>query len=606
MTKLVVVLAVVVVVILVVVIVAVRNMRAEDPDEFDHPAGRGRTRGNQDGRDQRYGRRDSAGREPARAGRAARGAAGYRPALAGRGFDDRRDQDFDERGYDDRRSTPVPSGTEKRRRSDNGTHRPDEARTAARPRRRSSDSSEWDSSEWEKLSDVDYWAELASDKSLTMTAQPAAQRSAAPGKGDQARPVAGREPETLAVRGPVPGGAPRRDPVSGLPVRDPEQPADAGLPAAVGRPDFAPAPVPLSDAQERHSALPAADGDRGRPDRRRPRTSPNGDRARQDRQRLLDAPNGDLGGYLSAGPASLPLPAIRDVPPARQDRPRDVRPARQERPLAAADDDPLTSPSFPKIAADGRSYRNGRADTPPGGSRAPASQLAPTQQFAIYDSPAAQYPAPQHSAPYPAPYPAEQRSAAPWHHGNGGGDLDRTNPNAYRPGPLASQNPYPARASSLAPGPAPVPTIPASAGPAAASNPYGSYVTPDSQQTVASSYDGYPAAPGNGPPESYLPPAVPGGMGQAGNGYWHQQPSAPGAPDPGAARYPDSAAPAGSLPDGDAQEAEYRNGYGQREQAGYLPDGYPAGPHDPAGYAPVDPYGSDGYGGYPEYGAAGR
>ena len=53
MTKLVVVLAVVVVVILVVVIVAARNMRAEDPDEFDQSAAKARNRGGQGGRDQR-------------------------------------------------------------------------------------------------------------------------------------------------------------------------------------------------------------------------------------------------------------------------------------------------------------------------------------------------------------------------------------------------------------------------------------------------------------------------------------------------------------------------------------------------------------------------
>ena len=55
MIKLVLVLAVVVVVILVVVIVAVRNMRAEDPDEFaDQRDGRSRTRGGQDDRDPSY------------------------------------------------------------------------------------------------------------------------------------------------------------------------------------------------------------------------------------------------------------------------------------------------------------------------------------------------------------------------------------------------------------------------------------------------------------------------------------------------------------------------------------------------------------------------
>ena len=186
MTKLVLVLAVVVVVILVVVIVAVRNMRTEDPDEFaDRGDGRGRAGGNRDDRDLDSRRRESAGRQPARAGRGARPAGGpasghsaagrqgngTRPAGASRGYD--ADEGFDQ-PYDDRRSAPVASGPQKRRRPEGGMeHRP-ESPAPARTRRRSGDSSEWDSSEWEQLSDVDYWAELASDKPLTTTAQPAA------------------------------------------------------------------------------------------------------------------------------------------------------------------------------------------------------------------------------------------------------------------------------------------------------------------------------------------------------------------------------------------------------------------------------------------------
>jgi hypothetical protein len=121
---------------------------------------------------------------------------------------------------------------------------------------------------------------------------------------------------------------------------------------------------------------------------------------------------------------------------------------------------------------------------------------------------------------------------------------------------------------------------------------------------MASSYDRYPAMPGNGHGQSYLPPAVPGDRGQNQNDYWHQQPSAPASPpDPSDPGYPDSAA---QVPSADAHGADYQNGYGQHGQAGYPPGSYPASQNDPAGYAPVDPYGSDGYGGYPEYGAAER
>jgi hypothetical protein len=712
MTKIVLVLAVVVVVILVVVIVAVKNMRAEDPEEF---AG-------QDGPDARYGPRRP-DRQPVRASRGAgptaraaagrQGRSGSRSGGADRGFDERRDQlrgggygyrtaedqGYDsEQGYDadqgydtdrgfnqraaaapdDLRGAPAPTGQERRRRSDNGTgRRSDQAPTRARPARgrRSEDSSEWDSSEWEKLSDVDYWAELASDKPLTTTAQPAAPYSAAPRNGAQRRAGQDREPETLAVPGPVPG-APRRDPATGLPVRGPLQPADADLAATASRNDFAAAPVPVDRAQDRQRPATGPNRERRR-DPQRPATSANGERSTrrqrpraastgerrlpdrqrpaaapvsESEQRSLDALIGDRNTYLSAGPASLPMPAIRDVPRDRSPR---------ERPRVAPDDDPLTSPSFPKIpAADSRSYRSGRtdtpasgsrtrspypadtpaggsgtrspypADTPAGGSRAQSPYPAPTQQFAAYDGPAAPYyPSPQRperpatqypaAAPYPsaqrperpaeqypaAPYPAPERATQHRGNGNGSADGNRTNPYAYRPDPLTSPGPYSAgaagaspAAASMPPGPAPVPP--------AAGNPYGSYVTPDSQPTMVSSYDSYPAMPGNGHGQSYLPPAVPGDTGQNRNGYWHQPPSEPAnSSDRSNSSYPGSAAQA---PNADPHGAGYPNGYGQHEQAVYRPGSYPTSQNDPAGYAPVDPYRSDGYGGYPEYGAAER
>jgi hypothetical protein len=167
-----------------------------------------------------------------------------------------------------------------------------------------------------------------------------------------------------------------------------------------------------------------------------------------------------------------------------------------------------------------------------------------------------------------------------------------------------------------------MPPAPAPAAPAPSGNPYGSYVTPDSQQALGSSYDDYPDLSGHGsypPPAAagnlgqngnghgaYLPPAGAGNMEQNGNSYWHQQPPAPAqATDPGGARYPDSGA---QVPDprNAGGQGSYRNGYGPHGEADYPPVGYPADPQNPAGYAPEDPYGRDGYGGYPEYGAAER
>jgi hypothetical protein len=458
----------------------------------------------------------------------------------GRRYED--DRGFDP-GYGERRGAQSTGPQQRSRgngRRDDGrpSRRPEESNAPARAQqarsRRSGDSSEWDSSEWEKLSDVDYWAELASDKSLKTTAQPAAQARSGPD----------RETQALTRRSPSAGAAPRQDPATGLPVRGRRQPAAAELAGPAGRPDFTPAPVPVSGIRDQSRAA-ASD----------PRPARHAD---------------------PAGQPSLPGPG-RAQPPGR--------------PRVDPDDDPLTSPSFPRIPADdSRSYRNGRADTPSRGSPAPAPYLAATQQFAGYSSPAPDY------------------------HGNGSRDTDPTYPNGYRHDPLPSRDPYAAPAAQAPPAPArPAPATPATAG-----NPYGSYVTPDSQVTVSgySEYSGThsrPAGNGNGN-GSYLPSALPGGTSQPeSNGYWHQQPPAPGSlPAPEAPSYLSGprqhADPLGS----GSHRADYGNGngyasgYAPPDQAGYPPDSYPAGPQDPAGYAPLDPYGRDGYGGYPGYGAPGR
>jgi hypothetical protein len=569
MTKLVVVLAVVIIVILVIVIIAARSMRAEDPDEF---ADRGTSRGGRDGRDDGY------ERHPARNGKGARppqrqgGGTARMPASAARGFDDRRDQQrsrgYDQRAQDGRGYEPdrgsargynERGGPEQRARASarRGDGRPprraEESQEPARARparsRRSSDSSEWDSSEWEKLSDVDYWAELAADKPLTTTAQPAAQARSAPDRDTEA--LTRRTPAP-----PAPPAPPRQDPATGLPIRGGRpQPAAADLTVAVGgRADFTPAPVPFSGPGDQTRPVPAALGE--------PRSS-----------RHADPPG-------VPGMPALPGPG-RAQPGGR--------------PRVDPDDDPLTSPSFPRIpAADSRSYRNGRADTPPRGSSVPAPYPAPAQQFASYGSPAPDFPG----------------------NGNGSRDTGPTHPSAYDP--LTSRDPYPASASLPPTRPAPP------AAPAASGNPYGSYVTPDSQATVSDyrEYSGAHSRPAGNDPASYLPPARPGEAAQpSGNGYWSEQPQAPaGIPGPGApgyldgrAEYPDPLGAGSQPPDygnGYSNDNGYANGngngYAAHDPAGYPTGSYPAGPHDPPPYPPMDPYGRDGYGGYPGYGPAGR
>jgi hypothetical protein len=606
MTKLVVVLAVVVGVILVVVFVAVRNMRAEDPEEFaDRPRGRDGDRGSRDGR---YDRQEPAGRQPARAGRggppAARQAGnGSRPAA---GRDVGRDHQADGydrrarsgRGYDgdtgsgqrrdpaDRRGAPPQRGGQDRRRTGES---PAPARARQARNRPSGDSSEWDSSEWDKLSDIDYWTELASDKPLTTTAQPAAQASPA----RPARPAADPD-ETAALQGSggtAPGGTvprevPRRDPVTGLPVLGHPQSAgtepaddvladtvlantvladtvlgDAGLAGvSAGRGGFAAAPIPGGLAPDQMRA-----------------TSGRADFA------AASLPAGTAQHQMRP-PAEPRLPLPRHAGPP--EFPEPDRRAAANRPPLDPDDDPLTSPSFPRIpASDSRSYRNGGADTPAGGSRVPARHVAPTQQFASYGSPAPQRPAARHASGQHA-VPADV-----------GGDTDRTNPNGYPPDPLLDGNPYPSSAAS-----APTASTPAAPIASPSGNPYGSYVTSDSP-AAAFSYDAYPAMPnGNGP---YLPAAVPGDAGHAGNGYW--QPAAPDyPPGAGTSGYQDGRAQVPDARDVGARTVEQRNSYGRHDRAVYFPGGYPAGPPDQAGYPRQDPYGHDGYGGYPGYGPTGH
>ncbi len=287
-------------------------------------------------------------------------------------------------------------------------------------------------------------------------------------------------------------------------------------------------------------------------------------------------------GLLELSDPGGPHTGPSDLPDLSHGMPQAAAPP----PPAVLDDDPLTSPSFPKVpASDSRSYRNSRHAMLPGGSPAPDQPYsAPTQQLPGY-------------GPSPAQFPAQ------------GGDAQLTNPYAYPSGPVL-QDPY-----------APVGGNGSNGQPAVTGNPYGSYVTPDSQ-TVASSYGGYampdysaaeyqapeyPATAGNGAASDgqtasgygdyagaasngHGPYAPPAGNGAA--DYWTQQATVPGVPGQDTPGYPDNSG------------QDYGNGYG--EHAAYSPEAYPADSQEQAGYAPLDPYGPDVYGSYPGYGTPGR
>ena len=136
---------------------------------------------------------------------------------------------------------------------------------------------------------------------------------------------------------------------------------------------------------------------------------------------------------------------------------------------------------------------------------------------------------------------------------------------------------------------------------------YGDYpgIAPADDPGRSGRRSGAHAAQSNGH-GSYLPPGPPSDAGSAArNGYWPEQAPPPaGLPDAPAPGYLDQ--DPGQLPDplgAGGQQSGYHNGYRPQDPAGYPPQGYP---HDPGGYAPLDPYGRDGYGGYPGYGTSGR
>lgn len=596
----------VVILILVVVLAAMHYLRADDADDFDDlPDEQARSRGDAAGRD-----RFTGGRRPAHDARPSGRAqgddlrrpgdgSGQRPPRDYTGHPGRRDprqrdpQQRDPGDFADERERDYADGRAGHRTAarydggrgaDSAQQRRQDSLPAVRPRqargKRADDDGDWPSTEWDELSDVDYWAEVASDKPLTTTAQPASQ--ARPARPDQSRGA-----EIRQAQGGRPGPAPRdpapqreREREPRLPVRGQRQPAAADPPPAARQPEFSPAPVAATRSRPEAGQWPPS-----RPD---PRHSE---------------------------PSLAMLASLGD-----------------QRQPAMPDDDPLTSPSFPKIpASDSRSYHSGRGHTPPAGSRSPEPYSEPTQQFAAYASSAGQldsYDAAgqQSAAARPTGYGQQAAAAA-----------DRTSPQSYRPAPSAApaSGSYRGRGDETDPlagaggyfsgqlpaagNAVPVP-VPVSAPVLRATgNPYGSYVDPLARSAPASAPAGLP---GNGIPAGY------GGYAAAGpESGQREAPYPPAArretPAPSAGQavgwYPaGGAGPAAAYPelsprpaDSGSQEPGYLNGSARTEQAGY-PAGqepasypsaaYPAVPHDGQGYAGPDPYGRDPYGGYPAYG----
>jgi hypothetical protein len=711
MTKIAISLAAVLLLILAIGYFAMRFLRADDTDDFDDdlPAEPSRPRGRASAPERaRDGR---AAKEPAsRAGRSARGypdpslpnpglpSPGLpnpgRPGTSRQGRSQnvarpargRNSREYaaspppraaepvpDDRGYGDRRAaspagargwaaTDAEStqlmGSESRPdlsrppsgRGDQG--RRDEARPAARaassPRSaRAKRSGELSGKDWDSLSDVDYWAELASDKPLTTTAQPA---------------------------GPD-GPSTRHEPAAA-------SDATAVLPARRRNGPGGPAAPPLLPGD------PGSRGDRG--DRGQPGQPGQPGRGRTtDRDRATDrgrtADRGRASGRDSGGrPASPASRRPRDLPATPYGDSRDP-----EGGIAALarlggggssppvlDDDPLTSPSFPAIRDDdSRSYRSRRPEAAAAGY--PAASADP---LAGYDSRPAERSRPRGKRARPDDYPSYGQQAS----------RPDAAPGGYPPPAV------PVLPSAPAAGYRDYADLPATtAGSTPPGNPYGSYVSPapgtppaarpdrdaygypDSQETQryaqrsghhlapepappapghappGQSPLGYPGAaqtaaghgaPGfpagdhpmaGGPAADYAVPAdfssshvvpiyaapVPAAPEPAAGGYgssWYGAPgSAPYAHDPAAgqygqapaegypgASYPGPAHPGTGYPAADYGATEYPAAYSGSlyDQPAYPPADPPGAPQDQNGYGTPDSgYGASAYGGYPGY-----
>ncbi len=205
---------------------------------------------------------------------------------------------------------------------------------------------DWPSNEWDELSDVDYWAELASDRPLT-TASPG-EPSARSGRGDQGRGDPGRgesrsDAGASRSRGHRSPGQSDRD----RPARDADRvPGQPLVPAVKRKPDLA-AAERTEDFSGTGSRRAASLG-------------------RTERLHAVPSGAGAAGpGPAHAGPTSTGLTSTGLTSTGLTSAGRTgAGPGQDARQLVPDPDDPLTSPSFPRIADDSRSYRRSRTASP--------------------------------------------------------------------------------------------------------------------------------------------------------------------------------------------------------------------------------------------------
>ncbi len=489
----------------------------------------------------------------------------------------------------DRRATTRPGPRQDGRK--NGAVGERDELPAIKPRQgrgKRDEDGDWPSNEWDELSDVDYWAELASDKPLTTT--PPVEQPGRSGRGESRSDTV-----QAAARGDRDAGQGGRLPRQPDPARKAGQ---ALVPAVARKADLAP-----TDWRE------------------------------------------DLGGGGSRRGAQGRTEQLHAVPAS-------TGPGWDSRASAPAADDPLTSPSFPRISADdSRSYRRGgRAASdesqPMGrvtdGASFELPQAAGHGQTGEQSIPAlprvepvrgldgssqprgysrsagagADYPRPgadpYGSVPAGGSVPSYQVPAVASVGGYPDGTVAYSTPASQVPAPVG----FPAQAADLG-----YPTsLPASggypdAGPGGHAAATGSYSfgsdTADYRSGRADLSGGYPAYPESGPASgsharpdpAYLPGGYTVGHEPDGNG-----PLPAGQPDAGYSVYP--------APVPLDQGGPYPEPSGQQlpaGSAGYQEPPYQPGPYDQAGYqvpapqpgyAGADPYAVDPYG--HEYGSGGN
>jgi hypothetical protein len=439
---------------------------------------------------------------------------------------------------------------EPRRKADTG---PPAGKSRPRQRGKRDDDDDWPSTEWDRLSDEQYWAELSADKPLSSMARPAKPASApaasAPVNGSAKAPAR----ETRPAGRPVPDrGLPSREE-----RRDQREPVTERLPVrATGHPRQAQPPAPLPPAR-RDADLAAS------------RSYPE-PHALQDTGPHVTR---DTGPYPRRDTGPHP---VRDTgPQPRADHRRDgtgPHVSRERDPAmltgpgstlppipGALEDDPLTSPSFSLKAVpakDSRSYGNARKHArTTGPDAAPAAARTNGNGHGRSPDGSGSYPVADYADPgyaYQAAPPAAvppQAPAVEWY----------SAPPAEAPAP-AYGNPYQYTGPSNGNG-----------GSAAR--------LPDSQATAA--YPGYLADP----LRVYTPP-----------GYETQAPYAePTAPD---AYQPAPLAVAGTMPYADGyqgnpypDQAGYQDGYHADRQVPGYDQGYRADPYAAGGYSPYPPQG---------------